>query len=180
MSRRSPLLATGALLLTTASWGSTFFLIKDLLDRVPTLDFLAVRFAIAGAVMLALAHRSVLALPRPVLLRAALHALRRPDVVEHAPAAPVRAAEPGQHGPAERDAVRRSDARGRATAALLHARRRLLTCPRAQPTGGIGSAGMVVARARLAAQTTARSEAVTMLWWMPIPHTISPAISHST
>ena len=51
-TRRGSLLATGALLLTTASWGSTFFLIKDLLERVPTLDFLAVRFAIAGLVML--------------------------------------------------------------------------------------------------------------------------------
>jgi drug/metabolite transporter (DMT)-like permease len=64
------LLATGALLLTTASWGSTFFLIKDLLDRVPTLDFLAVRFAIAGVVMSAVAHRAVLAMSREVLRRA--------------------------------------------------------------------------------------------------------------
>jgi drug/metabolite transporter (DMT)-like permease len=69
-SRRGPLLATGALLLVTASWGSTFFMIKDLLERVPTLDFLAVRFAIAGLVMLAVAHRAVLALPREVLRRA--------------------------------------------------------------------------------------------------------------
>ena len=69
-TRRSSLLATGALLLTTASWGSTFFLIKDLLDRVPTLDFLAVRFAIAGVVMFAIAHRAVLALSPQVLRRA--------------------------------------------------------------------------------------------------------------
>jgi drug/metabolite transporter (DMT)-like permease len=68
--RRSHLIATGALLAVTASWGSTFFMIKDLLDRVPTLDFLAVRFAIAGLVMLAVAHRAVLALPRTVLGRA--------------------------------------------------------------------------------------------------------------
>jgi drug/metabolite transporter (DMT)-like permease len=68
--RRSHLIATGALLAVTASWGSTFFMIKDLLDRVPTLDFLAVRFAIAGLVMLAVAHRAVLALPRTVLRRA--------------------------------------------------------------------------------------------------------------
>ena len=45
--RRTSLLATLALLAITATWGSTFFLIKDLLDRVPVLDFLAVRFAIA-------------------------------------------------------------------------------------------------------------------------------------
>ncbi len=56
------LLAAGALLATTAMWGSTFPLTKDLLDRVPTLDYLAVRFAIAAAVMLVIAHRSVLRL----------------------------------------------------------------------------------------------------------------------
>ncbi|MBE7323255.1 DMT family transporter [Nocardioides sp. Y6] len=43
----------------TASWGSTFFLIKDLLDRVPTLDFLAVRFAIASLALLAVAPRAL-------------------------------------------------------------------------------------------------------------------------
>ena len=43
-----------ALLGVTACWGSTFYLIKDLLDRVPTLDFLAVRFAIAGLFLVVL------------------------------------------------------------------------------------------------------------------------------
>ncbi len=57
--RRTSLLATGALLATTACWGSTFFLIKDLLERVPTADFLAVRFLIAGLAMLVVAPRSV-------------------------------------------------------------------------------------------------------------------------
>jgi drug/metabolite transporter (DMT)-like permease len=52
-------LATAALLGMTACWGSTFFLIKDLLDRMPTLDFLAVRFAIAGLVMVAVAPRAL-------------------------------------------------------------------------------------------------------------------------
>ena len=51
-SRRTALLATLALLAMTACWGSTFFLIKDLLERVPTVDFLAVRFLLAGGVML--------------------------------------------------------------------------------------------------------------------------------
>ena len=64
MMRRPPtpsttVLATGALLAMTACWGSTFFLIKDLLDRVPTLDFLAVRFAVAGLVMVAVAPRAL-------------------------------------------------------------------------------------------------------------------------
>ena len=45
--RRTSLLATLALLAMTACWGSTFFLTKDLLERVPVLDYLAVRFAIA-------------------------------------------------------------------------------------------------------------------------------------
>jgi len=58
-SRRTTLLATLALLAMTACWGSTFFLIKDLLDRVPTLDFLAVRFTIASAVMLIVAPRAL-------------------------------------------------------------------------------------------------------------------------
>ncbi|GAA2148289.1 DMT family transporter [Nocardioides koreensis] len=59
MSRRSGLLAAGALLGITAMWGSTFFLIRDLLDRVPTLDFLAVRFAIASVALLVVAPRAV-------------------------------------------------------------------------------------------------------------------------
>jgi drug/metabolite transporter (DMT)-like permease len=57
--RRTTLVATLALLAMTASWGSTFFLIKDLLERVPTLDFLAVRFAIASVAMLLVAPRAI-------------------------------------------------------------------------------------------------------------------------
>ena len=57
--RRTSLLAAAALLTTTASWGSTFFLIKDLLDRVPTVDFLAVRFLVAGVAMLVVAPRAI-------------------------------------------------------------------------------------------------------------------------
>ena len=57
--RRTSLLATLALLAMTACWGSTFYLIKDLLDRVPVLDFLAVRFAIASAALWLLAPRAL-------------------------------------------------------------------------------------------------------------------------
>ncbi len=57
--RRTALLATLALLAITASWGSTFFLIHDLLDRVPVLDFLAVRFTIASIVILLVSPRAV-------------------------------------------------------------------------------------------------------------------------
>ena len=58
-SRRTTLLAAAALLALAACWGSTFFLIKDLLDRVPTLDFLAVRFAIASVALLLVAPRAL-------------------------------------------------------------------------------------------------------------------------
>jgi drug/metabolite transporter (DMT)-like permease len=63
-SRRTTLLATAALLAITASWGSTFILIKDLLDTIPPLDFLAVRFAIATVVLFALSPRAVKRLSR--------------------------------------------------------------------------------------------------------------------
>jgi len=63
-NRRTTLLATAALLGMTATWGSTFFLIHDLLDRMPTLDFLAVRFALAGVLMLVVAPRAVARLSR--------------------------------------------------------------------------------------------------------------------
>jgi drug/metabolite transporter (DMT)-like permease len=56
---RTSLLATAALLAMTACWGSTFFLIHDLLDRMPVVDFLAVRFTIAAVAMLVLAPRAV-------------------------------------------------------------------------------------------------------------------------
>jgi drug/metabolite transporter (DMT)-like permease len=57
-SRRA-LLATFVLLLITAIWGSTFFMIKDLLDRMPTVDFLGVRFAIAGVLMVIIAPKAL-------------------------------------------------------------------------------------------------------------------------
>ncbi|MCD6638984.1 MAG: DMT family transporter [Nocardioides sp.] len=57
--RRTTVLAAAALLVLAACWGSTFFLIKDLLERVPTLDFLAVRFTIASAVLLLVAPRAI-------------------------------------------------------------------------------------------------------------------------
>ena len=60
--RRTSLLATLVLLGITACWGSTFFLIHDLLDRIPTVDFLAVRFSIAGVLLLLVAPRAVLRL----------------------------------------------------------------------------------------------------------------------
>jgi drug/metabolite transporter (DMT)-like permease len=68
--RRTTLLATLVILAMTACWGSTFFLIKDLLDRLPVLDFLAVRFAIASVALLLLAPRAVGRLSRDSLRQA--------------------------------------------------------------------------------------------------------------
>lgn len=58
-SSRMALVATLVLLGITMSWGSTFPLTKDLLERVPTLDYLAVRFAIAGLLLLVVAPKAV-------------------------------------------------------------------------------------------------------------------------
>ena len=57
-------LATLLLVSVTAVWGSTFFLIRDLVAHVPSADFLAVRFAIAAVVMAVVFRRQVLALGR--------------------------------------------------------------------------------------------------------------------
>nr|WP_246390060.1 DMT family transporter [Nocardioides soli] len=46
----------------TACWGSTFFLIRDLLDRIPTVDFLALRFSIAAVLLLVVAPKALLRL----------------------------------------------------------------------------------------------------------------------
>jgi drug/metabolite transporter (DMT)-like permease len=46
-------LAVLALLAVAAAWGSTFFLTKDLLLRVDTADYLALRFAIAAVALIA-------------------------------------------------------------------------------------------------------------------------------
>jgi drug/metabolite transporter (DMT)-like permease len=57
-------LATLLLVSVTAVWGSTFFLIHDLVEHVPPADFLAVRFGIAAVVRFALFRRQTLALSR--------------------------------------------------------------------------------------------------------------------
>ena len=68
-----PRLAAAALLSVTAVWGSTFFLIKDLLDRVPAADFLAIRFLIAFVALLLIAPRAISRL-QPGLLRRSIYA----------------------------------------------------------------------------------------------------------
>ncbi len=56
---RTTVLATLALLGMAASWGSTFYLIHDLVGRVRPIDFLAIRFTMAAAFLLVLAPRAV-------------------------------------------------------------------------------------------------------------------------
>ncbi|RDI97812.1 DMT family transporter [Dyella solisilvae] len=57
-------IATFGLIAVTAIWGSTFFLIKDLVARLPVADFLAVRFLIAALSMVLLFHRPLMRLQR--------------------------------------------------------------------------------------------------------------------
>jgi len=61
---RAATLATLGLVAVTTIWGSTFFLIKDLVGRMPVADFLSVRFLIAAASMLVLFHRALRQLSR--------------------------------------------------------------------------------------------------------------------
>ncbi|XVX18831.1 DMT family transporter [Actinomycetota bacterium] len=61
---RSGRLATLLLVAVTASWGSTFFLIRDLVEHVPSADFLVVRFSVAALAMAAVFHRQLRALSR--------------------------------------------------------------------------------------------------------------------
>jgi drug/metabolite transporter (DMT)-like permease len=55
-----PRIAVLALLAVAAAWGSTFFLTKDLLLRMDVADYLALRFAIAAAALIAV-HPSAIA-----------------------------------------------------------------------------------------------------------------------
>ena len=57
-------LAALVLVALTAVWGSTFFLIHDLVETLPPVDFLAVRFTIAAVVMVVAFWRPLRALDR--------------------------------------------------------------------------------------------------------------------
>jgi drug/metabolite transporter (DMT)-like permease len=63
-STRSRQFATLLLVAITAVWGSTFFLIRDVVHEVPPTDFLAVRFTIAAVAMIAVFWRPMLALDK--------------------------------------------------------------------------------------------------------------------
>jgi drug/metabolite transporter (DMT)-like permease len=62
-------LATVALVFVTTVWGSTFVWIKDVVASMPVLDFLAVRFIVAGVVLMVVFWRQVRRLPRATLVR---------------------------------------------------------------------------------------------------------------
>jgi drug/metabolite transporter (DMT)-like permease len=62
--RRTELIAAGALVAVTAVWGSTFVVVKDAVERMPVLDFLAWRFGIAAIAMLLLRPRAIARLGR--------------------------------------------------------------------------------------------------------------------
>ncbi|MDQ5839614.1 MAG: DMT family transporter [Chloroflexota bacterium] len=61
---RSRQVATLLLAAVTAIWGSTFFLIRDVVQQLSPTDFLAVRFTIAAVAMMAVFWRPMLALNR--------------------------------------------------------------------------------------------------------------------
>jgi drug/metabolite transporter (DMT)-like permease len=68
---RTELLAFLALLSMTAAWGSTFFMIKDIVTRIGVADLLTVRFAIATLGLVLIAARR-LAMSRRIVGRGAL------------------------------------------------------------------------------------------------------------
>jgi drug/metabolite transporter (DMT)-like permease len=65
-------LAVGALVAVTAVWGSTFFLLKGVVTRIPVPDFLAARFWIAAVVLIVISPRAALRLSRSARRQGAL------------------------------------------------------------------------------------------------------------
>src|SRR3954454_12293686 len=57
-------LAVVVLVAVCVVWGSTFVVVKNAVERMPVMDFLAWRFAIAAIVMAAVRPRSVMTLDR--------------------------------------------------------------------------------------------------------------------
>ncbi len=64
-------IASVLLVALTAVWGSTFFLIRDLVVHIPPVDFLAVRFTLAAVVMVIVFWRPLRALNRRQVLAGA-------------------------------------------------------------------------------------------------------------
>ena len=57
--KSSPGFAMAALIVMTAIWGWTFLIVKDAIAKMPVMDFLAVRFAVAAIVLFAVRPKSV-------------------------------------------------------------------------------------------------------------------------
>ncbi|RJO61647.1 MAG: DMT family transporter [Dehalococcoidia bacterium] len=69
--KSSPTIALVALLAITAVWGSTFLVVQDAVERMPVMDFLAVRFTAATLVMLAIRPTCLRGMSRAGFMRAA-------------------------------------------------------------------------------------------------------------
>ena len=63
------------MLMIAVIWGFTFPMVKDAIAGFPVYSFLALRFAIASVVLLALTWRSLRAIPRKWMLAALLAGL---------------------------------------------------------------------------------------------------------
>ncbi|MGC8513002.1 MAG: DMT family transporter [Acidimicrobiales bacterium] len=64
MSRERSAVAVVALLVVTAAWGSTFVVVQNAVAHLPVASFLAWRFVIAGAILVAARPRSLVTLGR--------------------------------------------------------------------------------------------------------------------
>jgi drug/metabolite transporter (DMT)-like permease len=67
--KSSPMIASVALVGITAVWGYTFLVVQDATARLPVMDFLAWRFLVASAVMIALRPTCLRGVTRLELLR---------------------------------------------------------------------------------------------------------------
>jgi drug/metabolite transporter (DMT)-like permease len=68
--KSSPTIALIALVLVCVVWGSTFLVVQQAVERMPVMDFLAVRFTVATVVMFALRPTCLRGMTRLGLLRA--------------------------------------------------------------------------------------------------------------
>ncbi|WP_218003508.1 DMT family transporter [Nocardia concava] len=70
--RRGSWTAIALLIAVTAVWGATFTVVQAATDRMPVLDFLAVRFGLAAAILLVLRPSCLIRLSRSGLVRGVL------------------------------------------------------------------------------------------------------------
>jgi drug/metabolite transporter (DMT)-like permease len=70
-TKRNRTVAVILLIAVTAVWGLTFVTVKDAINRMPVMDFLAIRFVIATALLTIIKPKSVFTLSRKDRLRAA-------------------------------------------------------------------------------------------------------------